>query len=44
MEGILILFFIGIGAVMGVIFWQRRKRIKRDIEKGIDDFKDKLGV
>jgi len=48
--GLAILFLIALGAVMGVIFWQRRKRIRDDMEdvigkfrKDIEEFKNKRG-
>ncbi len=42
--GLAILFLIALGAVMGVIFWQRRKRIKKDVEDSWENFKDDIGV
>lgn len=42
--GLAILFFICLGAVMGVVFWQRRKRMKEDVSDAWENFKDDIGV
>ena len=40
MMGIAIVFFIVLGAVMGVIFWQRRKKIQKDLRDAVGKFKE----